>query len=186
LKFNKKIRSNLFTVLIIALFIIPSSREWIQRQIAFIPGIMEVDDRPELNSMNWILIDESGKKVNFDSLKGEVIFVNFWATWCPPCRAELPYIQEFYNDYKDDMKFVFISSEDSYTVQRFLKKEKYELPTYEMGSAPPQYFGESNALPSSYIIDRNGRVAVHKTGAGRWSSSFFYRKLDRLINDPRP
>ena len=186
MKLNKKTRSNLITLLIIGIFIFPTSREWIQRQIAFIPSVDDVEDRPVLNTMNWILIEESGKRINFSSMKGEVIFVNFWATWCPPCRAELPYLQEFYDDYKDEVKFVFISSEDRATVDGFLEKEGYQLPTFQLGSAPPTYFQESNALPSSYIIDKQGRVAVFKTGAGRWSSSFFYRKLDRLINDPKP
>lgn len=181
MKITKKHLSNLFYIAVFALFLWPSSRIWIQRQIAFIPSVIDVEDREHISEKNWVLMDLEGNRVNLKDYKDQVIFVNFWATWCPPCRAELPYLEEFYQDYHTKIAFLLVSNEDGEIVENFFHKEQFDLPNYKSISRPPAIFLETNSIPASYIIDKKGRVAVAKTGAARWNSSFFYRKLDQIL-----
>src|SRR5690625_2274692 len=63
---------------------------------------------------NFRLLDENGKIVNLSEFEGKHIFMNFWATWCPPCIAEMPSINELYNEMNDEVVFVMISTDDSF------------------------------------------------------------------------
>ena len=119
--------------------------------------------------------------VDFNQLKGMVIFVNFWATWCPPCRAEMPMIQELYNEYKDKIEFVFVTSESWETVEKFYKANEYKLPTYNSVSTPPKTFTETNSIPATYLIDKEGNILISKTGAANWSSDKVKKLLDKLL-----
>lgn len=179
-------KSNWTLLLVIVIFLVPQSREWIQRQIAFVPSIIDEENRIGLENPYWLLKDKNGKVINIENVDNKVVFINFWATWCPPCRAELPYIKQLYADYKDRMLFIFISNESKEVVSGFFRSENIDLPIYELVSSPPKELRQSNAIPSTYILDSNGKIAVFKTGAARWSSSRFYKKLDQLIGDSRP
>lgn len=183
---SKFFKSNWVVLLVITLFFIPQSREWLQRQIAFVPSIIDEKDRVGLEHPYWLLKDKNGNIMNLANEENKVIFINFWATWCPPCRAELPYIKQLYTDYQDKMLFVFISNEPKELVSDFFKSENIDLPIYELVSSPPKELRQSNSIPSTYILDSNGKIAVFKTGAARWSSSRFYKKLDQLIDDSTP
>ena len=76
--------------------------------------------------------------LNFNDTKGEVVLLNFWATWCPPCIAELPSMQKLYNDYKDKVRFVFVTNEDKATIEAFLAEKGYDLPIYTSVTAIPE------------------------------------------------
>ena len=94
-----------------------------------------------------------------------MLVLNFWATWCPPCRAELPYLEGFFQDYNAEVKFLLVSNEEKEVVKAFFAKEEIVLPNYQSISRPPSYFLETNSIPASYILDKQGRIAVEKTGA---------------------
>ncbi|MFD1294028.1 TlpA family protein disulfide reductase [Lutibacter holmesii] len=179
--FNKKnfSTSNIIFIVVAALLLYPPSREWFQRQIAFSPSVNEVAEAEKIATYNWNLKGLNTDSVNFNSFKGKVVFVNFWATWCPPCRAEMPMIQKLYNDYKDDVAFVFVTSENWATVEAFFKKNSYNLPTYNSVSSPPNKFTETNSIPASYLLDQKGNILISKTGAADWNSE----KVRNLLND---
>lgn len=179
-KLNKKSISNIIFVLAVALLLYPPSREWFMRQIAFSPSIKK-ESTEKIDTYNWQLNGLNTESINFNKLKDKVVFVNFWATWCPPCRAEMPMIQDLYNDYKDKIAFVFVTNESWETVEKFYLKNEYNLPTYNSVSAPPSKFTETNSIPATYLLDKNGNILISKTGSANWNSSKVRNLLDDLI-----
>ena len=157
-------------------------RVWVNKVVATVisPSTVDEDEQATLKNYNWSLVDLEGKQTNLQSEKGEVILVNVWATWCPPCVAELPGFVELYSDYKDKVTFAFVANDDKEKVEAFLKKKGYQLPVYFQASAIPTEL-ESGSIPVTYIIDKRGNVVVDKTGAANWNSDKTRSLLDRLI-----
>ncbi len=183
IKLNKKFFSNAIFVIAIGLLIYSPTRIWLLRQIAFSPSVENVKDRATINDYNWQLNGLNSENINFKELKGKVVFVNFWATWCPPCRAELPMIQKLYNDYKDKVAFVFVTNENREKVSVFFKKNNYNLPVYNSASKPPKEFLKTNSIPSSFLIDKNGSVIIEKVGAADWNSSKTRNVIDKILKN---
>lgn len=183
--FNKKTfsPSNIIFVIVLGLMLYPPTREWFMRQIAFSPSVENVENAEVIDTYQWQLEGLNTENINFDQFKGKVIFVNFWATWCPPCRAEMPMIQGLYDGYKDKIEFVFVTNEDWNTVDTFFKKYQYNLPVYNAISVPPGKFTETNSIPASYLIDQNGHILISKTGSANWNSDKIRKLLDDLLNN---
>jgi thiol-disulfide isomerase/thioredoxin len=175
---TKKNISNLIFILAMGIILYPPTREWFMRQIAFSPTI-NTNSTEILNDYDWNLQGLNTPNLNFNEYKGEVVFVNFWATWCPPCRAEMPMIQELYDAYQNKVKFVFITNENWDTVNTFFIDKNYNLPVYNSLTNPPSLFTQTNSIPATYIINTKGTVLVSKTGAANWSSD----KVKKLLDD---
>lgn len=143
-------------------------------------GIDEAErDEVDFNA-SWRLVSADGQELELSSFNGEVILVNYWATWCPPCVAEMPSMQSLYEDYKGRVAFLFIARDEPEKVQQYLEKNAYHLPVYYELNAPPSAM-RSNSLPTTYVLDRNGRIAVKKVGAADWNSSRVRSLLDDLL-----
>jgi len=144
---------------------------------------MEIDkeDQIYLKDFNWQLQDRDGQQVNLESFRGQVIVVNLWATWCPPCVAEMPSFQELYNDYGDKVIFLFVANDEPEKVDRFMLKNSYELPVFFQISGAPEEMN-SNSLPTTYVIDSKGNIVASKVGAADWNSS----KVRSLLDDQLP
>lgn len=141
---------------------------------------IEQEDRERLSAYDWELISREGFAFSMETLKGKVIVVNYWATWCPPCIAEMPAFQDLYDAYGKDAVFLFVTNDDREKVDRFMEKNGYSLPVYYPRSRPPVAL-ESSSLPTTYFIDRQGGIAVHKVGAADWNSGRVRRILDELL-----
>ncbi|MDR2926609.1 MAG: TlpA family protein disulfide reductase [Cytophagaceae bacterium] len=113
---------------------------------------------------------------NFDN---KPVFINFWATWCPYCVAEMPSLQKLYDRYKSKVHFLFITGEPAETVEQFLTKNGYSLPCYFYSGKPPEIF-EHSSIPATYLIE-NGRLIVHKTGSAKWDARKFFQLMDKLV-----
>jgi len=179
--FTKKSLSNLLFIIAIGLLLYPPTREWGMRQIAFAPSVKNIDTAEKISSYNWELKGLNTENINFSEFEDKVIFVNFWATWCPPCRAELPMIQKLYNEYNEKVAFVFVTNENWNTVSAFFDKNGYDLPVYNSLSTPPQKFTETNSIPASYLIGKNGAILISEVGAADWNSTKVHKLLDELI-----
>ena len=144
---------------------------------------LEIDkeDQIHVKDFNWTLQDRDGKMINMASFKGQVIVVNLWATWCPPCVAEMPSFQKLYDDYGDKVVFLFVANDEPEKVERFLAKNGYELPVFFQISMAPEEMN-SNALPTTYMIDSEGNIVASKTGAADWDSG----KVRSLLDDQLP
>ena len=178
---------NIITVVIILLLIIPQTRKTIQVSIhkvfaLFSPSIENEADRKELSTYNWTLLDKDGNEYNMVDSKDKVLFVNLWATWCPPCVAELPSLQKLYTDYSDKVTFLFVTNEEMEKVTLFLEKRDMTIPAFQPASVIPQEL-YSRSIPATYIIGKNGQIHVDKRGAANWNSDSVRNLLDNLLQE---
>lgn len=176
--------SDILTVIFIILLLIPQTRTpimvWVQRTFAFGPSVAGTDER--VHNYDWQMKDLDGKTLSFEEAKGEVAFINFWATWCPPCIAEMPYMQNLYDDYGDRVKFYFVTDEDPGRIHNFMQKNDYDLPIQINFSALPEPL-EAPALPTTYIVGKNGAIHVKKKGSAKWDSKKVRNLLDDLLKE---
>lgn len=184
MKFLKKNWLNIILLLIIALLIFPQTRKPIQvvfsRLIAFAPSTVAIEDRKILDDYTWNLYNLKGKKINLKAAKGDVVVVNLWATWCPPCIAEMPSFQELYEDYGGRVQFYFVSSEENLKLENFMNKNSYTFPVFRPGSVAPEGL-QSNILPTTYVISKSGEIVVHKKGTADWNDPDFRNLLNKLL-----
>ena len=188
MKITKEQISNGIWILAIALILFTPlgfyPRVWVNKIVATVlsPSTIDEEEQANLKNYNWSLVGLDGEQTNLQSKKGEVVLINVWATWCPPCVAELPGFAELYEDYGDKVTFVFVANDEKQKVETFLKKKEYDLPVYFQASTIPQEL-ESNSIPVTYILDKEGNIVVDKTGAANWNSDKIRSLLDVLISE---
>ncbi|MBI3162490.1 MAG: TlpA family protein disulfide reductase [Chloroflexi bacterium] len=127
---------------------------------------------PELTLQNI-----SGKSVSLSDYLGRVALVNLWATWCPPCREEMPALQAFYEKYKDD-GFVLIAIDQEETadvVSPFVDEFGLTFPVWLDLDYQAQVEFNTMNLPSSYVIDRNGQVRL------MWIGGISKKNLEKYV-----
>jgi peroxiredoxin len=120
------------------------------------------DKRNEMVDFTWV---ENGKEMKLSDYKGKVIFLNFWATWCGPCRKELPSLSQLSSELKDkDFKMIGISVDDNQEVlNKFLQGNSLSYTVlFEPNELVAKYMNTAgqtqNVIPQTYIIDKNGKV----------------------------
>ncbi|MGH7367409.1 MAG: TlpA disulfide reductase family protein [Candidatus Rokuibacteriota bacterium] len=122
--------------------------------------------------------------IRLSDLKGKVVFLNFWATWCGPCREEMPAMERLHRAYKDRGLVVLAISLDSRgasVVKPFLKQFKL---TFPVGLDPKMAVRDAYgvwAVPSTFIIDRQGRRVLFANGAREWDSKAAHALFDSLL-----
>ena len=155
---------------------------FVQRLISFSPSETSEDKRETLEDYQWNLQTMNSEEISFSQSKGKVAIINFWATWCPPCIAEMPSFQKLYNDYGTNVDFYFVTSEEPERVHRFLTKHNYTFPVYlQQFEAPGQL--QSTVLPTTYVISKNGKIAIKETGVADWNSKKTRNLVDRLLSE---
>ena len=129
---------------------------------------------------NLKLIDGDGAIKSLADFKGKVIFMNFWATWCPPCVAEMPSIAKLHKEMGDEVAFVMLSfDQDFEKAKDFNKRKGYGLPIYAPASNLPEMY-QSSALPTTYIIDASGKLVLTHEGMADYSDPEFRQFLNSL------
>jgi thiol-disulfide isomerase/thioredoxin len=126
------------------------------------------------------LLGPGGEQIGLNQFKGKTVFLNFWATWCPPCIAEMPSIQRLYDEYGDEVVFVLVSNESREVTEAFMKKQNFTLPLYTLRGRVPEVFDVST-IPATFLIGPNGRILINKTGAAKWDSKKVKTMIDELI-----
>lgn len=128
----------------------------------------------KIKSIDFTLIDQYGNEHILSNYEGKIVFLNFWATWCPPCKAEMPYIEDIYKEYglnKEDVVILGVASpflgkegSDEY-IKNFLDENGYTFPVvYDYYGELVYQYGIS-AFPSTFIIDKDGYVTQYVPGA---------------------
>jgi thiol-disulfide isomerase/thioredoxin len=182
--FIKKNWTNILFFAFILLLIIPQTRMpiqvFVQRLVSFSPSEKKENEREKLEDYNWNLKQLNGEGVNFSESEGKVAIVNFWATWCPPCVAEMPSFQKLYESYGERVDFYFVTSEKPEKVEAFMNKNDYTLPIFfQTYQAPKQL--ESSVLPTSYLISKSAEIIIDEEGAADWNSAKIRDLLDKLL-----
>ena len=110
--------------------------------------------------------DLDGREVSSASVRGKVLLVNFWATWCPPCRAEIPDLVRLQEKYRDRLQIIGISEDESApeVVKRFAADHKMNYPIVMTSPEIEKMFPGISALPTSFLIDRDSRVVQKHVG----------------------
>ena len=182
--FLKKQWSNIVFFGVVLLFIIPSSRMVIQSQLASLfsstPTLIEENEREQLSNYNLVLKDLQGQTVNFNQSQNKPILINFWATWCAPCIAEMPDLNELYQTFKNDVDFYFVSQENPEVLQKFLKSKNYDIPVFIQQTKLPKPL-ENNSIPSTYLINPQGEILAKAAGAAKWNSDEVHGLIHKMI-----
>lgn len=137
----------------------------------------EVENKTENNkvkALDFTLYDQYGKEHKLSDYKGKTVFLNIWATWCPPCKAEMPHIEELYNEYNKNNEDVIIlgvstpnlgNEGDEKHISKFLKDNEYTFPVVFDNNADLIYGYSIQSFPSTFIIDKEGYVREYVPGA---------------------
>ena len=131
------------------------------------------------------LPDIQGNQVSLSDLKGKVVLLNFWATWCPPCKEEMPSMEQLYRRFKDQglvILAVNIEQEGQQAVPAFLQKTPYTFPILLDTEAVAQNTYKVFKFPETFIIDRNGNVVEKVIGAIDWTSPKALKFINFLLN----
>jgi len=186
MKLKKENLSNFAFIILLALLIFTpvgfQARVFVSRIFSFSPSVLDEEKQLVLSNYDWRLSNADEQVFDFKNLEGKVVLVNLWATWCPPCIAEMPSLKELYADYKDQMQFVFIARDDPKKVRSFLVKKEYNLPVYFEQSSSPDVFAVES-IPTTFIISKNGKILIKKTGAANWNSDATRKLLDNLLKE---
>jgi cytochrome c biogenesis protein CcmG/thiol:disulfide interchange protein DsbE len=131
---------------------------WLSRQTPGEPAASSSGPRVGQPALDFVLQDQAGNTRRLSSLRGQVVLLNLWATWCPPCRAEMPELAALYLAHKDE-GFVIVSVDDQEskeTVSAFLKRTPLPYPIWlDPDSRVSRAYGV-DFLPMSFLIDRRG------------------------------
>ena len=183
----KTVYNILFFGLLIFFIFSTDAKSWVLRQMVSI-GLFKPDINPEgikseAANTTFSFQDENGNIISTNDLKGKVVFINFWATWCPPCRAEMPSLSEMYNKLKDDDRYVFLfvnEDEDPAKATAYLQKNNFSMPVItRAGQIPPQVF--SGTLPTTVVLNKDGRIVMKKEGLANYNNDDFLKQLEDLL-----
>lgn len=130
---------------------------------------------------NFPLVTADGKNLQLEDFRGKVLFINLWASWCPPCVAEMPTIQSLYSEVNSkDVKFLLISLDDKRKKAiDFMEDGDYSIPYYFPASRLPVVF-QSPYLPTTYVVSKEGQVIYKKEGIADYSSAGFRDWIHKL------
>ena len=129
--------------------------------------------------------DETGSILNLSDLKGKVVFINFWATWCPPCIAEMPSINKLQEKFKDNKDFIVLMVDADNQLDKsikFMAKRNYNLKVYTPASQIPTEL-LSKALPTTIILDKKGKTVFKHEGGADYTNQEFIKFVENLLKE---
>lgn len=189
---RKKIISNIITIaligLTIAMLVRPNFKAMVISGLMkiglFQPGVSKKENKPGLDPQyNVQFTTSDGKTYTNETLKGKVVFINFWATWCPPCIAEMPTIARLQASFKNNPDIVFLladADKDLPKATDFLKEREMDLPvTISNGEIPPGWY--KGTLPTTVVLDKQGNMVFQHEGVADYNSKKFKTFLKDLL-----
>ena len=152
-------------------------------------------EAPSSEDMKVSTIDFESNMLQFSDLdnniftiqdfKGKNLFINYWATWCNPCLAEMPYMAELYENYRgqDDLIFLYLSREKLDTIKNYIPKDESlkNLPIYKI--VTDDEFFATSGIPTTFIVNSRGEVVVKDVGSAFWNDESVFKFLDQLIQE---
>jgi len=148
-------------------------------------GILDADTDEEADEedfdYNFTLKDLKGNKVSFDQYKGKVVFLNLWATWCGPCKAEMPAIQKLYDKTKGkNIEFVMLSIDKASAipkVEEYVNTNSYTFPVF----MPSGFLAEQlqvRSIPTTFVISKEGKIIMKEVGTKNYDTKRFLNFLE--------
>lgn len=184
---NKNAGSIVIYGLLLLVLFNPAVKSWVLQK-AVSTGLFQAEIKKEgVGKANlpysFSFVNEKQQQVDIASLKGKVVFINFWASWCPPCRAEMPSLNKFYTKLRDENRFVilfFNEDEDRQKGRDYLKKNNFKIPfQYANGGVPANIF--SGSLPTTVVLDQEGKIVMKHSGMAKYDNEDFINQLKSLL-----
>ena len=147
------------------------------------PSPWSIDELVGKKAPEFTLKDMNDKAVSLSSLKGNVVLISFWATWCPPCRDEMPSLNRLYREFRNrGLAIVAVSTDRSASlVKDFLGKTPVDFPVLmDSGSKVARQF-KVFSLPTTFLLDRNGAIVQKYLGEEEWDSAKIRDKITTLL-----
>lgn len=181
------ITTGIMTLFLVLVLVNPSIKAGVMQglmKVGLFQPSMPEEVSPESNmAPDMAFMDGEGKTFTLSSLRGKVVFLNFWATWCPPCRAEMPSINTLYEQFKNDKNVIFLTVDTDGNYKKaksFLNKKQYSLPLYVADSQiPGELLGRS--IPTTVIINKKGQIAYRQEGAADYGNKRFIEYFGAFI-----
>ena len=168
-------------VFVIVIFISPQAKAYLVKGLMKV-GLFQppVKYEPAGNEVfayipDLTLKSADGTLVNLKEQKGKVVFVNFWAPWCPPCIAEMPSINTLYKQFKNNPNVLILTVDVDGKFNKsvpFMSKNGYQLPVYSIASSIPDGF-LTGSIPTTFVVDKTGKIVIRHEGAADYSNQKF-------------
>jgi thiol-disulfide isomerase/thioredoxin len=185
---KQKWLSLLFGILLLGFLFSPSAKAWLMERLVttglFNAKIDKAGNYKGLPpNLSFKFINSKGDTSALNALKGKVVLINFWASWCPPCRAEMPSLNELYKKLKGNGRivFLFINEDDSMrNGLDFISANQLEIPFYTAtGDIPVEFF--SGSLPTTVVINKDGEIISKHEGMADYDTDEFIQGLKNLL-----
>jgi len=134
---------------------------------------------------DFTLTNLQGEQVKLSQFRGQVVLVNFWATWCPPCREEMPSMESLHRRFKDQglvLLALNVDEDGAPAVNDFLKGKDYTFPILLDTGAEVQDLYRVFRFPETFVIDRNGNIVDRVIGGRDWMSDVMVKRINFLLN----
>lgn len=147
-------------------------------------GVVRIGEKKPIPAPDFTLNTLDGKKVSLKEFRGKVVFLNFWATWCPPCVIEMPAMEALHKRFKDKGLIVMAvnSEEGAAKVSKFIKKKSYTFLVLldSAGSVSADTY-RAIGFPTTYLINRRGMVIGKAEGARAWDSQESFGLIEEIL-----
>ena len=163
--------------------------------ISYVKELMEAPElkAPTLEEMTTTVVnfdfnllqfeDLEGSEFSLRDFKGKTLFINYWATWCNPCLAEMPSMVKLYEQYKDneDIVFLYLSKESRDTIIDYIPKDEAlaKLPLYKIITDDELFV--TRGIPTTFIVDSSGEILVKDVGSATWDDQSVINYIDNIL-----
>lgn len=179
--------NGLFAIAVIIIIFNPSAKAILMRGLMkvglFQPDVSQTINVNEASDLPEIVFENSdGEAINLRDKKGKVVFINFWATWCPPCIAEMPSVNDLQEKLKGNKSIVFIMVDTDHDFSRsvpFVKNHQFTFPVYQANSVIPGNLLGS-AIPTTVIFNKKGKMVFKHEGGADYGNPKVLAYLQQL------